>query len=29
VMLLLTGWLPRKAVLDADQRIALPDVLRR
>ena len=29
VMMLLTDWLPRKAVLDADQRIALPDVLRR
>jgi hypothetical protein len=29
VMLLLTDWLPRKAVLDADQRNALPFVLRR
>jgi hypothetical protein len=29
VMVLLTDWLPRKAVLDADQRTALPDVLRR
>ncbi|MFC4114189.1 hypothetical protein ACFO0F_16420 [Nonomuraea zeae] len=29
VMLLLTDWLPRKAVLDAAQRAALPDVLRR
>jgi hypothetical protein len=29
VMLLLTDWLPRKSVLDADQRIALPDVLRQ
>jgi len=29
VMLLLTDWLPRKAILDADQRAALPDVLRR
>jgi hypothetical protein len=29
VMLLLTDWLPRKSVLDADQRDALPDVLRR
>jgi hypothetical protein len=29
VMLLLTDWLPRKAILDADQRSALPDVLRR
>lgn len=27
--LLLTDWLPRKAVLDAAQRAALPDVLRR
>jgi hypothetical protein len=27
-MLLLTDWLPRKAILDADQRAALPDVLR-
>ena len=27
VMLLLTDWLPRKAILDADQRAALPDVL--
>ncbi|MFC7529365.1 hypothetical protein [Actinoplanes sp. GCM10030250] len=29
VELLLTYWLPRKAVLDAEQRAALPDVLRR
>jgi hypothetical protein len=29
VMLLLTDWLPRKAVLDADQRNALPFVFRR
>ncbi|MFC4015730.1 hypothetical protein ACFOY2_51560 [Nonomuraea purpurea] len=29
VMLLLTDWLPRKAVLDAAQRTALPDVLRQ
>lgn len=29
VMLLLTDWLPRKAILDAAQRTALPDVLRR
>ncbi|WP_293010601.1 hypothetical protein [Mycobacterium sp.] len=29
VMLLLTDWLPRKTILDADQRAALPDVLRR
>ncbi|MET8862313.1 hypothetical protein ABZW11_05075 [Nonomuraea sp. NPDC004580] len=29
VMLLLTDWLPRRAVLDDDQRAALPDVLRR
>lgn len=29
VMVLLTDWLPRKAILDADQRAALPDVLRR
>jgi hypothetical protein len=29
VMLLLTDWLPRKTVLDADQRHALPDVLRQ
>jgi hypothetical protein len=29
VMLLLADWLPRKAILDADQRQALPDVLRR
>lgn len=28
VMVLLTDWLPRKAVLDVDQRAALPDVLR-
>jgi hypothetical protein len=28
VMLLLTDWLPRKTILDADQRAALPDVLR-
>jgi hypothetical protein len=28
VMLLLTDWLPRKIILDADQRAALPDVLR-
>lgn len=26
-MLLLTDWLPRKAILDAEQRRALPDVL--
>ena len=29
VMVLLTDWLPRKAILDADQRAALPVVLRR
>jgi hypothetical protein len=29
VMLFLTDWLPRKAVLDADQRQALPDTLRQ
>ena len=29
VMVLLTDWLPRKAILDADQRAALPAVLRR
>jgi len=29
VMLLLTDWLPRKTILDADQRTALPDVLRQ
>jgi hypothetical protein len=29
VMLFLADWLPRKAILDADQRQALPDVLRR
>ncbi|RZJ52609.1 MAG: hypothetical protein EON49_23750, partial [Acidovorax sp.] len=29
VMLLLTDWLPRKAVLDTDERNALPFVLRR
>ena len=29
VMLLLTDWLPRKAVLDASDRAALPEVLRR
>jgi hypothetical protein len=29
VMLLLTDWLPRKAILDADQRQALPDILRQ
>ncbi|MFC5823044.1 hypothetical protein [Nonomuraea insulae] len=29
VMLLLTDWLPRKAILDAAQRTALPDVLRQ
>jgi hypothetical protein len=29
VMLLLTDWLPRKTILDGDQRTALPDVLRR
>ena len=29
VMMLLTDWLPRKAILDADQRAALPAVLRR
>lgn len=28
VELLLSDWLPRKAVLDADQRTALPDLLR-
>ena len=28
VMVLLTDWLPRKSILDADQRAALPDVLR-
>lgn len=28
-MLLLADWLPRKAILDADQRHALPDVPRR
>jgi hypothetical protein len=28
-MLLLTDWLPRKTIRDADQRAALPDVLRR
>jgi hypothetical protein len=28
VMVLLTDWLPRKCILDADQRAALPDVLR-
>ena len=27
-MLLLTDWLPRKAILAADQRAALPEVLR-
>ena len=26
--MLLTDWLPRKAILDTDQRAALPDVLR-
>jgi hypothetical protein len=29
VMVLLTDWLPRKAILDAHQRTALPDVLRQ
>ncbi len=29
VMLLLTDWLPRKTILDADQRTTLPDVLRQ
>ena len=29
VMLLLTDWLPRNTLLDADQRAALPDVLRQ
>ena len=29
VGLFLTDWLPRKAVLDAEQRAALPEVLRR
>jgi hypothetical protein len=29
VMLYLTDWLPRKGILDADQRKVLPDVLRR
>lgn len=29
VMVFLTDWLPRKAVLDAEQRAALPEVLRR
>ncbi|HLH84239.1 MAG TPA: hypothetical protein VKV38_13340 [Trebonia sp.] len=29
VMLFLTDWLPRKAILDAGQRQALPDTLRR
>lgn len=29
VGLFLADWLPRKAVLDAEQRAALPDVLRR
>jgi len=29
VELFLTDWLPRKGVLDAEQRVALPDVLRR
>jgi hypothetical protein len=29
VMLFLTDWLPRKAVLDAGQRQALPDILRQ
>jgi hypothetical protein len=29
VMLFLTHWLPRKAILDADQRQALPDILRQ
>jgi hypothetical protein len=28
VMVLLTDWLPRKSILDADQRAALPDVPR-
>ncbi len=28
VIVLLTDWLPRKAILDADQRAALPDLLR-
>lgn len=28
VMVLLTDWLPRKSILDVDQRAALPDVLR-
>jgi hypothetical protein len=28
-MVLLTDWLPRKAILDTDQRQALPDVLRQ
>jgi hypothetical protein len=29
IMLFMTDWLPRKAILDADQRRALPDILRR
>jgi hypothetical protein len=29
VALFLTDWLPRKAALDAEQRVALPEVLRR
>jgi hypothetical protein len=29
VMLFLTDWLPRKAILDAEQRQALPDTLRQ
>jgi hypothetical protein len=29
LMLLLTDWLPREAILDPDQGAALPDVLRR
>jgi hypothetical protein len=29
VELFMTDWLPRKAILDAEQRAALPDVLRR
>lgn len=28
-MLVLTDWLPRKAILDAGQRQALPDILRQ